>query len=242
MLKIENNKGTITISLKKKNKRFTKDFFFAFLIAVAFHAGFFLLFYISPTKVPSSFLYSPISVEANEKSHTAVHTSLEKKKQSLFFEKMQHYLENEPLLELQHKEKLFLSPDIKSVDFSSMDLGLQPRWHMSPSNSIEWPLIEWRVEGNLKNYALIEKPALMNKTSLVLEDSPFYLSYEVRMETSQGTIFWWRALDSIQQKKIEEMGERMLRSLKFKTEGGFKIVSGTLYFVLYPSLLEQLHD
>lgn len=241
MLKIESRKGKISIYLKEKNRFFTKDLFFAFSVAFILHAGFYLLFYISPLKIPSSFLYPPMHVDVKVKNRTSVDSSLEKKAPSLFFEKMQHYLEKQPLLELQ-KEEPFLAPEIDSLYLTPLESGLLPRWNISLSIPLEWPLIEWNVEGDLKKYALLEKSPLMNKTSLILEKHPFYLSYDVKVDGSQGKIFWWRALHTVQQKEMEHAAEKMLRSLKFQISDRFRIVNGTLYFVLYPSWMEQLYD
>lgn len=242
MLKLEkiSNSLGLALRLRERDSFLNPQLLKALSIALFLHIGGLLLFHISPFQFSSSFIFPPIQVQSDHSSQQAIsaHAILDMQEEEEF---------PFPPLRLLLPTIDWINAPLESALEPSLALNLNtlqhseeknwPKWEFPLSIPLEEPLIQLTIAGDLAEYPLESYDPKLDQTHRLSEHSPLYheVTFQVQLDERRGELFWYERLQSSGIKKIDQLAEQMLLSLRFDPPKTKEPVNGKLHFAILDS-------
>lgn len=214
MLKLERSpkNSQVAILIRQRDAFWNQTLSKALCLAVAFHLGGYMLFSIIPFPLGPSFLFPPVELLLEPGSLTS----------SLPISDLENSLIRPPPFlrpglpfpslssetELHVQDTAYLDPVLQNID------GLLPPF----SEVIKQPAARIYYSGELASFKLVQLDPLfqeMRPVSLPITE-PLYLSYQVRLDSKSGALFWFDQLKSSGVEAVDQYGTRLLTTLRFE--------------------------
>lgn len=232
MLKFEKVKGGLSLSLYKKESRFSRSFCNAFLLVLALHVGAFCLFSIKrhPNLLNELVVVVPARVEIDLDTEPA-HLK-EEEGGSMLPHPLARQFPSTPLAVGEPLEKRDLALELVPLkpfpSLSSLDhFSVLPESFPLDITSRSSP-IAINLSGNLNNYTLKSIPSLSLPAGCPL----FSLFYEAKLDCRSGRLFSFSLIKSEDTAKLSSklfsLLEKWLETLQFEPSSAEFIAEGTL--------------
>ncbi len=229
MLKLKKASGpeTVALTFSARDKLFNKDFCIALGIAAGLHLLGLIIFtvhmgiYSGSTTVlsPIMVMTEPLELEKNSLIIADVYSNPISKRQIPPPPKIVH--------ETPTSQKFFLG-NVESAQFKNR----LPDWPTEPHST---PSITVSPSGSLAGRALKVVPKLPKIKTF----GDFEVVHQVRMDEKSGEIFWFKLQKSSGRSAIDQMAEKLLKNIRFETQGNNGITSGTIEWKFH---LEDSND
>lgn len=214
MLKLERSPKTsqVAILIRQRDSFWNQTLLKALCFALAFHLGGYVLFSIIPFPLGPSFLFPPVELLLEPGPLTSslavpnAENGLIPPPPSLRPNLPFPNLSSE--IELHVQDTAYLDPVLQNID------ELLPPF----SVVINQPAAHIYYSGELASFKLVHLDPLfqeMHPVSLPITE-PLYLSYQVRLDSKSGTLFWFDQLKSSGVDAVDQYGTRLLNTLRFE--------------------------
>jgi hypothetical protein len=256
MLRIERSGGSgdLLIATGKKDFFVTTPLFYAFLMAISFHAFGFLLFRIVPFTLSPTFQHPIIQVDMEPFAQECLVFALQEDERDLqeqLFPSMNIYPSH--TFSCDWKDPISEKSNMMHCPIANLHADLfqcrgQSIWadqnHFLPLENLtlEEPVVDLRIDGRLSQFSLQSvDPLLEAMQPFQVDRLTEKLYYFVQMDEKTGTIIWFQKKESNEQvdkrSQMEEMAERIIRNLRFVINKEclcqFGFISGELDFTFF---------
>lgn len=243
MLRLEKTSDLsgIAIRFREKERFFETRVLKALICALLIHLTTFILFRIANPLLISNFVFSPVqmrfeSLEKNNLSEVTSYFDEDEFKFEFFGNEM-----SERLDWLAFLEPSLLFP--ATFDFNSLEnleKEFWPKLDLPLSIELTEPYIKMMISGDLANFILIKSDPILSSMQPFSTSLDIYsTSYEIQMDGNTGEIFWFQQKSSSGDKKIDQMIEKVILSLRFNQSEKDEFINGYLNFDILKNISQN---